>query len=38
MVESTLIVWKDLGSSTMYTIYVLFNCYYFNYVHDHVEW
>jgi len=29
MVESTLIVWEDLGSSLVYAIYVLFNYYYF---------
>jgi len=28
MVESTLIVWEDLGSSPMYAIYVLFMWFY----------
>ena len=37
MVESAWFVWEDLGSSIMYVIYVLFNCYYFIYVHDHVK-
>ena len=29
MVESTLYVWEDLGSSPVYAIYVLFNYYCF---------
>ena len=29
MVESTLIVWEDLGLSLVYAIYVLFNYYCF---------
>jgi len=27
-VESTLLVWEDLGSSPMYVIYVLFMCFF----------
>ena len=36
MVESTLIVWKDLGSSPIYANYVLFN-YCFNIMKVHVK-
>jgi len=38
MVESTLIVWEDLSSSPMYAKYVLFNCYCFNIIIEHVDW
>jgi len=37
MVERTLIVWKDLGSSPMNIIYVLFKYYYFNDMINHVS-
>ena len=36
MVESTLIVWEDLGLSLVYAIYVLFNYYCFNNMLEHV--
>jgi len=36
VVESTLIVWEDLGLSPMYAICVLFNYYCFNNTLEHV--
>jgi len=37
MVESTLIVWEDLGLSPKYAIYVIFNYHCFNNLIVHVN-
>jgi len=38
MVESTLIVWEDLGLSLMYTIVYYLIIIVFNNMIEHVEW
>jgi len=38
MVESTLIVWKDLSSSPMSIIGVLVDLFYFKTIHGRVGW